>query len=199
MKVLIFGHSFVRDLLCLGDWNREVELEDGSKENLEFLFRYYSGKDFDYFLSHLETFEVIKNINPDAIVIVLGGNLIVDANSNSAIKLLATDFYNQLKQVIRPECIKFATQIEPRFCKKGNRFGTPEAEEFNRRRTQINNHFGSVLKKRKLVDYLVFIREDFKYSPELYKPDGIHLSKEGLELLKGSVIGGIVYALNRKQ
>ena len=112
---------------------------------------------------------------------------------------MANDFYNQLYKVIRPDCIKFAAQIEPRFCVKGNRFGAPEAEEFNRRRTQINNHFNTSLKKKKLVDYLVFIREDFKHRPELYKPDGVHLSTEGLELLRGSVIGGVVYALNKRQ
>lgn len=199
MKVLLFGHSFVRDLLSVGGWNREVSLDDDSKVNLEFLFRYYSGKDFNYFLNNLELFDEIKSINPDAIVIILGGNIIVDKVSNSSIKLMVNDFYRRLKEVVKPDCIKFAAQIEPRYCHKGNRFGAPEAEEFNRRRTQINNHFNQTVKKHKLVDYLIFSREDFKHRPELYKPDGVHLTHEGLELYKGSVLGGLMYALNRRQ
>ena len=198
MRVLLFGHSFVRDLLCLGGWNREIELENGSRINLEFLFRFYPGKDFNYFLDNLELFEVIKGLNPDAVVIVLGGNLIVESVPNSTIKFMANEFYANLQKVVRPDCLKFATQIEPRFCPEGNRFGTPEVEEFNRR-TNINIHFGNTLKKRGHVDYLIFCREEFKHRRELYKADGIHFSQEGLELLKGSVVGGITYALNQKQ
>ena len=189
----------MRDLLRLGNWNREIELENGNKVDLEFLFRYYSGKDFGYFLANLDTFNVIKEINPDAIIIILGGNSIVDAVSNSDIKLMASQFFTHLSKVVRPDCIKFVAQIEPRHCPAGNKFGTPEGEEFNRRRVQINNHFNTVLKKKKLVDSLVLVRSEFKSKAELYKGDGVHLSKEGLELYKDSVIGGIIYALNEKQ
>ena len=72
MRVLLFGHSYVRDLLTLGDWNRQVELSDGRRVNLEFLFRYHSGKDFHSFHDKPLILQEIKDLEPDCIVIIFG-------------------------------------------------------------------------------------------------------------------------------
>ena len=199
MRVLLFGHSFVRDLLCLGDWNRQLELDNGSKIDLEFLFRYYSGKDFNFFLFHPEHFDIITELNPDIVIVILGGNLIVGGRPNGNIKDLAYDFFHKLTRIVKPGCLRFAAQIEPRHCPGGNRFGTPEYEEFNRRRAQINNHYNTVLKRRGLVDHVIFTRPEFKTRRDLYQFDGVHLKQEGLALYKESIIGGIRYALNKRE
>ena len=199
MRVLLFGHSLVRDLLCLGDWNRQLELDDGSKIDLEFLFRFYSGRDFNFFLFHPEHFDIITELNPDIVIVILGGNLIVGGRPNGNIKSLACDFFSKLTRIVKPGCLRFAAQIEPRHCSGSNRFGTPAYEEFNRRRAQINNHYNTVLKRRGLVDHVIFTRPEFKTRRDLYQFDGVHLKQEGLALYKESIIGGIRYALNKRE
>ena len=196
MRVLIFGHSYVRDLLALGDWNRQVRLSTGKLVDLEFLFRYYSGKDFDYFLDKPEPFQAIKDLNPDMIVVILGGNLIVNGISNSNIKLMADNFYCHLQKFLRPDCVRFAAQVEPRFVISGNNYGTPEAEEFERRRRQVNNFFNTILKKKNYVDYLVFALKSS--DKDLYKPDGVHLNNEGLKRYRDTLLGSLVYALEER-
>ena len=49
MKVLLFGHSYVKNLQQLGNWNTSIEINEGTSIDLEFAFRGYSGKDYNYF------------------------------------------------------------------------------------------------------------------------------------------------------
>ena len=77
MRVLLFGHSYVNHLRELNNWDRELTLADNSKIDIEFLFKGYSGKDFKYLLDHDGTFNVIREQQPDAIVVILGVILLI--------------------------------------------------------------------------------------------------------------------------
>ena len=99
MKVLLYGHSYVRRLEQLGNWNREITLNNGSKVDCQFLFKAFPGEDYDYFLNNPQEFNIINLIKPDVVVVILGGNSIVNSISNSAIKLKATEFYGKFREV----------------------------------------------------------------------------------------------------
>ena len=179
----------------LGNWDRELSLISGKKVDCKFLFKSHPGKDYEYLLSNPQEFEIVRLINPDIVVVILGGNSISDNHSNTEINDLASKFYNKLKQVVRPDCLKLAVQIEPRFVDAGNKFGTPEAEEYNRMRTVVNNYVNKRLKKYGLVDNVILLGP-VNYLRDLkYFSDGVHLKTEGLQMYKKAVLGGLEYAL----
>ena len=195
MKILLFGHSYVRHLQRLGNWDTELSSTSGKKVDCKFLFKSHPGKDYGYLLRNPQEFEIIRLINPDIIVVILGGNSISDKHSNTEINDLASEFYNKLKQVVRSDCVKLAVQIEPRFVDAGNKFGTPEAEEYNRRRTVVNNYVNKRLKKYGLVDNVILLGPVNYLRDPKYFSNGVHLKTEGLQMYKEAVLGGLEYAL----
>ena len=199
MRVLLFGHSYVNHLRHLGNWNREVNLQDNSRVSLEFLFKSYPGKDFRYFLDHDETFNVVRSEQPDAIVVILGGNSITSQYGNAEIKLMAEDFFKKLNNFLKPGCIRFVVQVETRFCKAGNRFGAPEHKEFERRRTLINNWYNGRIKRKGLVDRVVLLGSiKFLNTEENFDADGVHLNRQGLESYQTAVVDSVRYHLDRQ-
>ena len=163
-----------------------------------FIFKSHPGKDYKYLLDNLQEFGIIKTIDLDVIIVILGSNSICDEHTNIEINNLASEFYTKLKQVVRPDCLRLTVQIEPRFVEAGNRFGTPEAEEFNTRRTIINNFVNKKLKKYGLVDIAWLCKllgsVNILRNPK-YFLDGVHLKCEGLLKYKEAVIHGLEYAL----
>ena len=100
--------------------------------------------------------------------------------------------------MVRSDYLRLAVQIEPRFVEAGDRFGTPEAEEYNRRRTIINNFVNKKLKKYGLVDNVILLGSvNFLRDPK-YFLDGVHLKREGLLKYKEAGIHGLEYALENK-
>ena len=91
MKILLFGHSYVRHLERLGNWDRELSLISGKKVDCKFLFKSHPGKDYEYLLSNPQEFEIVRLINPDISVVILGGNSISDKHSNTKINDLASE------------------------------------------------------------------------------------------------------------
>ena len=55
LNVLVFGHSYVRNLERLGHWDREIQ-----GRNCRFQFVTYPGKDYAFLLEHSY---LIDNIN----------------------------------------------------------------------------------------------------------------------------------------
>ena len=196
MKVLLLGHSYVYYLKLLGDWNRKFVKENGQEVDLEFSFRWRSGKDYQWFLDEGQDFEYVKEIKPDIIVVILGGNSIVNSVSNTDIRDKAIAFFQKLKEVVEPESIIIATQVEPRFYEPGNRFDCPEPEEFNRRRQRLNLHLNQKVKKKGLLKHIIAIPTNV-FTADFYR-DGIHLNLEGMQLYQNAINGGLDYALNHQ-
>ena len=199
MKVLVIGHSYVKGLQRLGNWNIAKTLEDGNKALLDFHSISCHGKDFAHFCNHPDEFEAVKKLDPDVAIVILGGNSIVDSVSNGEIKALAHDFYSKLNEVVRPECLRLAVQIENRFVEEGNRFGTPSASEFNQRRHVINNFYNKSLKKHKLVNNVILLGKlKFLNDPKFFD-NRVHLRREYMFGYKEVIINGLVYALEHRQ
>ena len=199
MKVLVIGHSYARDLRSMFPHfdGLAFDLSNEEKVNFDLRFQAYPGKDYQYFLDHPELFELIKNENPDVIVVILGGNLIVASKTNSQINQEIRLFYSTLNTVLRDDCIKLAVQIEARIALPNNPFGTPLAEEYNQRRNVINNYVNRNIKRSKLVDGIIslggvgFLNDESEYR------DGIHLKQIGLLKYQSAFFNGIKYALNQ--
>ena len=199
MRVLVVGHSYVRDLATHGPWQQELTLSTGVRVNPAFSFLDYPGKDFDFFLDHPAWQDRVREIDPEVVIVVLGGNSIVGSLTNIQIKQKAAAFYLLLKAAVRPSCLKLAVQVEPRFVARENRHGVPEAEEFNRRRQVINNFFNKTLKKQGHIDRVIQLGSaNYLNHPQYYR-DGVHLNNLGLARYKEALLGGLKYALNHRE
>ena len=199
MRILLFGHSYVNHLRQLGHWNTEVTLNNNNRVALEFLFRSYPGKDYQYFLEHDETFDVFRAGHFDAVVIVLGGNAITTRHSDPEIRSMAEEFFTKLNTYLRPGCVRFVAQVETRFCEPGNRFGTPEHAEFERRRTLLNNCYTVKLRRKGLIDRVILLgSKNYLNNRDNFADDGVHLKPEGLELYKRAVVSSVHYHLNKQ-
>ena len=87
MKVLVVGHSYARDLAGLFPHfnNLTLTLENNEEVQFDIRFHTYPGKDYKHFLNNLELFDWIKSEEPDVVIVILGGNSIVDFTTNHQI------------------------------------------------------------------------------------------------------------------
>ena len=169
MNLLVIGRSYVKGLQHLGEWNIAKILEDSNEVLLDFHIS-CPGKDFAHFCNLPDEFEAVRNLDPDAAIVILEGNSIVDSVTNEEVKSLAHDFYSKLNEIVRPECLRLAVQVENRFVEEGNRFGTPSASEFNQRRQVINNFYIKNLKKLKIINYVILLGKlEFLNDPKFFE------------------------------
>lgn len=200
MKVLLFGHSYVNNLRNLGGWDRSLNLSTGNSIDLEFAFHSRPGKDYNFFNNNPEEFDRITDVKPDILVCIVGGNLIVESVSNDQLRQEALKFYRNVGEVANPNCKVLATQVEPRYAAAGNRFGTPQIDEYNRKRQLINNFVNKSLRQnRHLVDHMVMLGSINQFSVDKFKQDGVHLKLEGLQLYRECIINTIKYTLEKSQ
>ena len=197
-KVLIFGHSYARELAGVGPWDIVVTGAEGQEYQLAFEFRGYPGRDYGWLLENPQKIEEIRDLNPDIVVVILGGNSITAALSNTEICHQAAEFYTLLKAAAKPACLKLAVQIESRFVAPGNRHGAPQAVEFNQRRTIINNFVNKRLRRRGLVDRMILLGGAGHIVNPANFADGVHLRRAALARYKQSIINGISYALGHR-
>ena len=193
MKVLVFGHSYVRDLCHLKPKLRNVAIP-AINTVAEVFYRYYPGKDYDYFGSHPEEFDYIQTLQPDIFIVVFGGNLIVEDNSNSYNKQVCQVFFEDVKKYLPSHCKVLVGEVEHRFCAPNNYWGAPEVEEFQRRRRNLNNFVRVKLKRRKLVDSMMLIGATGGLdNVDMFKRDGVHLTESGLKFYRQVLVNTIKY------
>ena len=117
-NVLIFGSSLCRDLSTLDECRvykiRGVELE--------FRYRFFSGKSFDYFLEnpHL-LYDILSdngNTAPDIVLTIFGGNSIATNTPNTQLYAEARNFFSLLRaelNLLNPSAIIVASEIPKRY------------------------------------------------------------------------------------
>ena len=175
MKVFILGHSYVRDLARL-NFN---SLKLNPLVTLEISYSAFPGARFSHFLENADCLQDLFNVQPDFLVVVLGGNDFDNKTSLSDICDHAKAFYCMLKNNL-PKTKIFATQIESRFYRPENRFDCPEATQYKK----VTSYFNKFLKKLTYVDNLICILGPSRLSnKDLFKPDGVHLTLEGVRKL----------------
>ena len=192
MKVTITGHSYVRELEGLGIRYSRVQ-----GHPVEFQYIHRGGASYE---SHLRgrdhhLFEKIRNTAPDVIIVILAGNSLTSGNTDIEILAQSDEYFKTLRW-FAPNSLIVAAQIELRFYRPGNRFGSPLIEEYTRRRLYLNRE----IQKCQYVDSSLTIEGNMLLDKRsLYRSDGVHLKRQGYEkylnIIK-SYLGSIILESN---
>lgn len=189
MHVVIFGHSYVRDLECYGDLIR-------GGHGVTITYKSFPGRDFRHFNRRPELIEGAITGVPDIVIVILGGNSILDSIPKACLFEQCRKFYSFLRNFlneINPACKIVAAQCELRFYKPSNRYGAPGPEEFRIKR----NYFNTYIRRMNLKDNLLIVAGPGRLDHQkYYRSDGIHLNDSGLRLYASLVSSTLWYIMN---
>ena len=72
MRVLVFGSSLARDL-----WEFDrIRLYFIAGVKVEFTYKFYKGKSYEYFIDHPDEIEKALSCQPDLVLVIFGANSI---------------------------------------------------------------------------------------------------------------------------
>ena len=190
MKVVLFGHSYVRDLGKLS----ESTLKVNPTETLGISYSAFPGAKFSHFLGNPDRLQDLFDAQPDFVIVILGGN---DFDNNTPLSEVcdrARAFYHLLRSNL-PKTKIFATQVECRFYRPNNRFACPEAEQYKK----ITSYLNKFLKKLSYVDNLICVLGPNRLSNKaLFKTDGVHLTLVGVQKLWDIIKSFLVHKLSEQ-
>ena len=190
MKLLLFGHSYVRDLSNLGILNFRVNQFDISVKYL-----YWPGAGYKKFLDNPSLIAEAVKYKPDIVVVILGGNSIRRDIGNHELFDHCRKFYTILRD-LTPDSLIIPAQVQlRRYSREPRKLEYPQFRIFKQKRNSLNQF----LKRLKLKDNLLIIaglgRLD---SVEYYKRDGVHLNAEGLRVYMAILKTTVAYAIENK-
>lgn len=171
MRVLLVGHSYVRDLMHLGYNTFHTE---GEKFEVEYI--YQSGANYDTYLNDTSLLDPAYGFQPDYVIVILAGNSINNYTPNSEIYQKARDFYSVLGDRL-PDAKIIAAQPELRFYSEDNHWDAPGTDEYRGRR----NSFCNFLRRDKTKHAIMQISGPGRMDSKEYYSDGVHLNNVGLE------------------
>ena len=173
VTVVLFGHSYVRDIAQLNRFS--IDFSADIKLKLKYI--HHPGATFKSFLDNRSKLDSLFEAQPQILIVILGGNdLSVDVNLSRVYSDCAL-FYKLIRKNLPDTCV-IAAQIESRFLTRVNRFGTPAAQEFSR----LGNYFNRKLKSIKDKNYILIVKGANRLcNPAFYKLDRIHLNNRGIE------------------
>ena len=170
MKVLLFGHSYVKDLKNLG---YKSFVSNNVTFQLEYL--YQPGGSYELFLNDHSLLNSAFEYQPDFIIVIIGGNALNNSKPDEEIRKQCRDFYQMLRNGL-PNTTIIAAQLELRFYESNNRWNAPDSAEYLRRRNNMN----TFLKRLKLKDALMMVAGKNRIDCASYYRDGVHLNRVGL-------------------
>lgn len=106
MKVCVFGHSYVRDIATLG--NNSVKI---GNTNLDITYLPFPGATFSTFLNHKHLLRNLVNLDPEIVLVILGGNDIFNNIDTANLHKLCRLFYNLLRSLL-PSSKIIASHLE---------------------------------------------------------------------------------------
>ena len=175
MKVVVLGHSYVRDLSRLG--NERIKV--GTSLEAEISYLAFPGIKFSTFIENQGLLNFVFETQPEHLVVILGGNDFDNYRSLNEVKTSAEVFYRILKNNL-PNTRIYATQVETRFYTSGNHFDCPLPEVYK----YVTNYFNKKLRKLPYVDNIICILGPGRLSNrDLFKADGVHLKLAGVRKL----------------
>lgn len=181
LKVLLLGHSYVRDLEGLGHNAYTVE-----GVTFELQYMHISGGTFESFIDGGDLLRQAFSFCPDIVIVILGGNDLTNAVTNEEFYQRCRTFYVKLKAGM-PGAFIIHAQIELRFYKSGNRWNAPVINDYKKRRVTLNNF----LKRVKCSNAIMMIGGPNRMDCKAYYRDGVHLNRVGLvkyfDILKGTL------------
>ena len=184
VHVAIFGHSYVRDLSNL---NRFL-VSTGSGVDFRLHYFHHPGATFETFLKQPRRFDSLVDCNPRIVICLLGGN---DIRTNVDLKIVyehAKEFYKLLKSKL-PKSLIVASQVEDRYLKSENRFGTPPEALFHK----LANHLSRAIKNITHKDKLLMIRGRALLSNKrFFVTENVHLNQLGLNKLFDLIVSFLI-------
>ena len=189
MRLLIIGHSYVRNLYERGVTSFEF---NGTLVHVRYVFK--GGASYDTYLNNPELFNPIESENADVVLVILAGNSIKNSVTNYQIYRQAVDFYQRLR-IIFPWAIFVAAEVENRFHKPGNRWDCPVGQDYKLRRRAINNF----LLKLKEKQYLVMVAGPGRMDNQELYHDEVHLTRAGLDKYWQIIVNTIGYVIKKNQ
>ena len=127
MKLLILGHSYVRDLSKLG-----VSYITHERNVIDVKYVAYPGASYDLFLRDPSKLTAVLSYKPDIVMVVLAGNAIHRVISNYELFNKCKSFYQLLREEL-PNAIIISAQTELRFHNTVNAFGAPKGDEYRKK------------------------------------------------------------------
>ena len=186
MKILVFGHSYVRDLASL-----RVDSLNWQSQTLRIEYKSFPGAGYERFLDSPALLESLLTSKPDIIIVILGGNSITRDIVNHELQARCKRFYQLLRQSA-PNAILIPAQVELRRYSPNRRFDNPPAEIFKQKRNSLNQF----LKRLRLKDRLLIIAGPGRLDDNRYYRDGVHLNTAGLRVYMNILKSTVVYALD---
>ena len=174
MKVGVIGHSYVRDIQQLGFTN----LVYG---DLKVPIKYFAFPGFGYrnFILDPSLLDSLIEYQPEVTVVFLGGNDIKENVDLNCIKSDCDQFFSILRLRL-PESVFVVSHVEIRHLKETNRHGTPSTILYKR----LARNFDKWLDRQPFMYKTLLVNGASKLDdPKFFKADGIHLNREGLNLL----------------
>ena len=114
MQVAVVGHSYAHELKKAGYEHCDIF---GTRAKFDYVYK--RGGTYNDYLDSTDLFDRVRALNPDVIVVILGGNSIKNGNDLTKTKLTITDFYKRLKEIC-PSSKIISAQIEKRFYEADN-------------------------------------------------------------------------------
>ena len=187
-KVVILGHSFVRDLAKAGFESFEVE---GTAFKIECLFD--PGASYISMLEKGEILDAAAVSNPDFVLVILGGNAIIGSTDDVAIHQQCRNFYQELRNVLLPHCKIIAAKVELRFYQCPNKWDAPSETEYKRRRNSLNGY----LQRLKLKDHILQVAGPGRLDNDAYYRDAVHLNRVGVKKYHDFVKNALAYCVRK--
>ena len=174
-QCLLFGHSYIRDLLTLGI--KEITVDD--KFTIELNYVSKPGATITHYCNNLGLLDPLIASSPDILFVFLGGN---DIRTDWSIYETISNYRTLIQYLSSklPNVPIICAYIEPRFALPGGYFKSPEPSDYKAYARKFNNWL-----KRWDVPYRKFITwgSNRLENKELFKRDGVHLNERGLTLL----------------
>lgn len=188
LRVACLTHSYGRGLESVAP--REGNI-DGRPLDLRFFYK--SGKCFDYFIDWPRELHDLVDFNPSIVFVALGGNSIKDSirvkhlaeKANILLKILKNNLSHAKLVVV---------QVERRYLRATNSFGTPPAERFR----LIRNKLNKALQDSPNKDFMCCIAGANRLDSEKYfSSDKIHLNQLGYKCYMRLMIRTVQYVLTQ--
>lgn len=189
MKLLVLGHSYVRDLATLGVNNLAF-----GHTSIDVTYSAHPGAGYDKFLENPTLLTESLECKPDIVVVILGGNSILRDVTNFELFHKCRTFYELLRREL-PQATIIAAQIELRFFDEPNRFGVPRAEIFKKRRNELNKY----LNRLKLKNNMLIIAGPGRLDHKEHNRDEVHLNRQGLRVYMSILKSTVLFVLDNRK
>lgn len=191
MRLLIFGHSFVRDF----SRTNKFKLQFGAL-TVNIKYSYFPGVTYRKILDNPQLIsDTILSYNPDFLICVVGGNSISIDKTCAELCRECRQFYELIRS-LSSKLIIIPAQVELRYYQPGNKFKSPTIEIYKRKRDSLNRF----INKLKVKDHILMIGGPSRLDHKVFfQPDGIHLNKFGVDKYMSYICKTIDYALAARQ